>query len=272
LRLPTTPPRAETSSEPVDVCVLTCAGAVQVRLVHRASAVALPETLNDLTAVQRLDICLGAPVHERGEVLPVLDGQPPVLGHAGRGFVDLVENKNRVPGGLGIGIDRVGEFWALGDLVGQQGGVAVTGMAGHELAVTGEYAVALSDVVGTDGPHDDDIGLSEIGHNAVLLLTRALAVGVRVATRRLVSDTVGAVDEGGVGMVPAARRYTHDSTRAKGPQMLTLVIASASIGIPRLADGSSADIPTTVLFDSSRGLDPGRGRYPRPPPSAATRP
>jgi hypothetical protein len=38
--------------------------------------------LDDLTAVQRLDICPAAPVHERREVLPVLDGQSPVLGHA----------------------------------------------------------------------------------------------------------------------------------------------------------------------------------------------
>src|SRR4051812_3027403 len=107
----------------------------------------LPKALDDLTAVQGPDLDPAAPVHEGREILPGCDGLPPVLGHTGGCLVDLAEHEDGVAGQLRVRIHRVSALRTLGDLVGQEGRVAIARVAGHPIDVALEDAITLDDLI-----------------------------------------------------------------------------------------------------------------------------
>src|SRR5262249_52477456 len=151
-------------------------------------------------------------------------------------LIDLAEDEDRLAGGLGVGVERVGEFGALGDLVGQQRGIAVARVTSHELDVTGEDAVALGDVVRIDRPHDGDVGLSDIRHDALLLPTG------RAGNRLWVSRAAG----------PAGPRWAAVLTTAvQGPPS-----AHTSAGSVAKAAGTLLSDPTTAARRIARGSLP----------------
>src|SRR3954447_8275761 len=121
-----------------------------------------------------------APVHEGRDILPALQRHLPVVGHPGRGLVDLVQHEHRVPGWWRVRVRRILQLRPLRDPVRQQRLVTLTRMSRHPPRMAFEDAVALGHVVRADDPHDADVGLACVGHgcsSSVLSRTRIAGGG-----------------------------------------------------------------------------------------------